>query len=317
MNEFQIINTFFKPLATSPESFGLMDDAAKISLKEDEELVISKDILSENTHFLKKDGGYKIAKKSLLSNLSDLACCGATPYAYMLGISKNDSITEDFFADFATGLQEIQQDYQLTLLGGDTIKSDSLIISVTIFGTIKKGQQLLRQNAKDGEEIYVSGFIGDSYLGLKNKDNHYLHDRHFFPTPRINLGQELIKNNISKCAADISDGLLADLSNICQSSNISADIFLDNIPFSKQALALLDENNTLSTLDLITGGEDFELIFSAPKNHRNLIQEIAKTLNINITKIGEFSTTHSPDNIVKLFDSNNQEVPIKKLGYEH
>lgn len=312
MNEFDIINNLFKPLATSKESFGLTDDVAKISLQEDEDLIISKDLLAEDVHFKKSDGGYKIAKKALLSNLSDLASSGAKPYGYMLGFSKNDSLNSKFYSDFALALKEIQDEYKIKLLGGDTIKSKTLTFSVTIFGKSKKNQILQRKNAKNGDAIYVSGFIGDSYLGLKNQKNKYFHDRHFFPTPRIKLGQELIKQNISSCAIDISDGLLADLKHICDSSKLSAKIYLNDIPISKEA-----KKTSTPILDLLSGGEDYELIFSVSKAKEKQITNLAKKLKINLTKIGEFYLNKNKNTQITLIDKNNKEIKFKNHGYIH
>ena len=317
MNEFELINKFFKPLATSKESFGLTDDVAKISLEPDEELIISKDLLAQDTHFLKEDGGYKIAKKALLSNLSDLASSGSTPFGYMLGFIKNDTLTHKFYEDFTQGLKEVQDEYDLKLLGGDTIRSKTLTFSITIFGKIKKGSALLRKNAKNGDSIYVSGYIGDSYLGLKNKTNKYFHDKHFFPSPRIKLGQELLKNNLSSCAIDISDGLLADLNHICISSNLSEKIQLDDIPFSKEAQTLLYTSKKTSKLDLIAGGEDFELIFSINKDSEEQINQLAKKIKINLTKIGEFYLDKEANTKVDLLDSKNNKIKTNTDGYIH
>ena len=317
MNEFELINTFFKPLANSKESLGLTDDVAKISLNPDEELIVSKDLLSEDTHFLKSDGGYKIAKKALLSNLSDLASSGATPFGYMLGFSKNDSLTKKFYEDFALGLKEVQSEYDLKLLGGDTIRSKTLTFSITIFGKIKKGNSLLRGNAKDGDLIYTSGFIGDSYLGLNNKENKYFHNRHFFPTPRIKLGQELLENNLSNCAIDISDGLLADLKHICEASNMNAKIYFDDIAISNEAANFLANNKTTSKLDLLSGGEDYELIFSVNKSKEDQLSKLAEKLKINLTKIGEFYLDKGKDKKVDLLTSNNKNIKTDIHGYIH
>lgn len=316
MNEFELIEKIFKPLSDKKSSFNLSDDIARISLKPDEELIVSKDLLIENTHFLRDDCGYKIAKKSLLSNLSDIASSGATPVYYMLGFGKNNNLNDSFYKNFAKGLKEIQKEFKIKLIGGDTVNSKEIVISITIFAKTKKNKILLRKNAKSGDLIFVSGFIGDSYLGLKNKENKYLHDRHFFPSPRIELGQKLLKNNLSKCAIDISDGFFLDLQRVCKSSKLTAEIFLNKIPISLEAKKHL-KNNKITIFDLLSGGEDYELIFTVNKKDEEKILRLAKNLKINLTCVGNFKKTLDNKRNINLFDDRNNYLEITKLGYEH
>jgi len=317
MQEFDLIETYFKPLSNKKNSFCLTDDVAKISPKKGKEIVISKDLLIEDVHFKKEDGGHAIACKALLSNLSDLASSGATPLYYMLGFSKNDDLDKNFYDAFALGLKEIQKKYKIKLLGGDTIKSKKLIFSITIFGEVKKDKILLRKNAKKGDLIYVSGNIGDSYLGLLNKNDKYFSQKHFLPTPQIKLGQALLKNKLSQCAIDISDGLLADLNHICNSSKLSANIFLNQIPISNQAARHLKNNKKIKILDLISAGEDYELIFSANEKDAKKIEKLAKKLKLPLKNIGFFDKKTNKTPNITIFDKNNKIVKFKKLGYVH
>lgn len=314
MKEFQIINKYFRPLAKAHQaSQNLSDDVAKISLKPNEELIISKDLAVENVHFLLKDGGFKIAKKLLYSNLSDLASAGAKPLYYMLGFSKNDKLNKKFYSDFAKGLKEVQNEFDINLIGGDTVAAQQLTLSVTIFGSVKKGTNLLRSQAQIGDLIYVSGFIGDAYLARKYPKI-YKNTRHFFPIPRIELGQKLVANKLSKCAADISDGLLRDLNNICESSNLNAEIFLEKIPLSSEAKNFLLKNSKEDILNLLSGGDDYELIFTVAKKNKEKIAALAKALKLELTCIGEFKKNKAG---ITLFDMKNKKITIKKLGYEH
>ncbi len=166
MHEFQLIDKVFKPLTKGHGAAqNLADDVAKISIKNDEELIISKDIFVEDIHFLKKDGAFKIASKLLRTNLSDLASAGATPLYYMLGFSKNKNLDDKFITEFARGLKSVQDEFELCLIGGDTVSSEKLFFSVTIFGSIKKNKNLLRSQAQEGDLIFVSGTIGDAFIG--------------------------------------------------------------------------------------------------------------------------------------------------------
>jgi len=324
--EFSIINDFFKPLANGvPAAQNLSDDVAKICLKRNEELVVSKDIFVEDIHFLRKDGGFKIASKLLRTNLSDIAAAGAKPVYYMLGLAKDNKLNKKFFSEFSRGLKEVQDEFGLALIGGDTAQaakktSGKLFFSITIFGTIKKDCSLSRKNGKNGDVIFVSGNIGDAALGLalsqglkttlNNDAKQYFLTRHFFPTPQIKLGQKLAEQNLSHCAIDVSDGLLADLKHICEESKLSAFIYQSKIPISNQAI------KNISLLDLISAGDDYELIFTAKKTAEKKIMHLAKTLKIKITSIGNLKkVAKKPD--VTLFDKNDQQINFSKYGYQH
>ncbi|MDX2083037.1 MAG: thiamine-phosphate kinase [Rickettsiales bacterium] len=318
MREFQLIEKYFKPLTKSHQAAqNLQDDVAKIKLKADEELVVSKDIFVEDVHFLRSQNVAKIAAKLLLTNISDLAASGAKPLHYLLGFSKNNYTDARFLRQFVSGLKSVQDQFQLSLIGGDTVAAKKLFFSITIFGIIKKGKILLRNQAQDGDLIFVSGTIGDAFLGLKGIKNKYLQQRHFLPSPRVELGKQLLDKNLSRCAIDVSDGLLADLNHICQSSQVSAEIFLDKVPFSEAAKKTLQNNSQIKITDLICGGDDYELIFAVnPKNHQKILQ-LAQNLKLDLTCIGSFVKATNKKFSVTLFDQKNHKITIKKSGYEH
>jgi thiamine-monophosphate kinase len=357
MREFDLIENFFKPLTKFHKAAqNLSDDVAKISLKKNEELAISKDIFVENVHFRLCDGGFKIAAKLLRSNLSDLAASGAAPLYYMLGFSKNKNTDSGFVKEFVRGLQSVQDEFKLYLIGGDTVKSKKLFFSITIFGVLKKNKTLSRNQAKAGDLIFLSGTIGDAFLGLisikssqyknvasqlpqkillpeplvdnslrdhkttKSQDlqsDEYLRNRHFFPTPRIELGKKLLEKNLSKCAIDVSDGLLADLKHVCQASQLDAEIYLEKIIISKAAKKFLTKNSQITILDLLSGGDDYELVFTSNPKNRQKIQELAKNLRLQINCIGQLKKTDHKKNFVTLKDKKNKKIKIKKFGYEH
>ena len=320
MAEFQIIEKYFKNLTKGHKTAqDLADDVAKITPKRGEELIISKDIFTENIHFLLNDGAFNIASKLLRTNLSDLASAGARPLHYMLGFGKSDKIDEKFIKEFCDGLSQTQKKFNLTLIGGDTVATQESFFSITIFGSVKKGKNLLRSNAKNGDLIYVSENIGDAHLGLRTKleknsqltkeQKEFFLKRHFLPTPRLKLGQKLIKNNLSKCAIDISDGLFADLNHLCVSSKLSAEIFLDKIPFT---LTNLSEEQKLK---LCSAGDDYELIFTVDVKNEKKILELSKNLNLKLTKIGSFKK--SPTTELKVLNKDHQKIKLTKFGYEH
>jgi len=320
MAEFEIIEKYFKALASSNKAArNLADDSAQFAVKNNCELVVSKDIFIEDIHFLLEDGGYKIAQKLLSTNLSDLAASGATPLYYMLGFGKSKNIDEKFIAEFCKGLRDLQKKFKIKLIGGDTSAAPKAFFSITIFGSVKKNQNLARFNGCENDLIFVSGNIGDAFRGLqiklgeknnytKSQKNYFL-NRHFFPTPQIILGQNLLAKKLSKCAIDISDGLLADLRHICKNSKLSAEIFLDKIPFYEKNLPLNQQ------LKLMSGGDDYELLFTVDcKNERKIIN-LAKKLNLKLSCIGFLTKKQRCE--ITLFNSQNQQIKLTKFGYEH
>ncbi len=333
MKEFELIKKFFVELTNRNEAAqNLVDDVAKISLKNDEELVVSKDLLLEDYHFLRSDGAFKIASKLLRANLSDLAASGAKPLYYMLGFSKNAATDEKFMRQFSRGLKSVQDAFDLCLIGGDTVASEKLFFSVTIFGAVKKGKNMARSQAVENDLIFVSGNIGDAFLGLamlqkidlnldaKNlskTEKKYILDRHFFPTPQIELAKKLSEKKLSKCAIDVSDGLFSDLRHICQASKLDAEIYLNELPISDAAKKILIKNPQINSLDLFSGGDDYELIFSANTKNKKKILELAKNLKIKISCIGNFKKAVKQKFAITLRDAKNQKIKIKKFGYEH
>lgn len=324
MQEFDLIKKYFKPLTNGAKAAQeLDDDVAVISLKTSEELVISTDTIVENVHFFADENGFNVAAKLLLTNISDLAASGATPLHYLLNFSKDQKFSEKFLRDFAAGLQETQKRYNLTLIGGDTVRSKQKFFSVTIFGVVKKGEILSRRNAAVGDLIFVSGTIGDAFLGLlerekcqKNSAKNLLVQKFLFPNPRIELGKNLLSKKISRCAIDVSDGLLADLQHICESSKVSARIHLEKIPFSSAARKFLASNSAISELDLLSGGDDYELIFTVSKENLPKISKLQNDLKLDLTCIGSIYK-NSATKKLSLLDRKNREIKIKKFGYEH
>ncbi|MBM3579752.1 MAG: thiamine-phosphate kinase [Alphaproteobacteria bacterium] len=309
VKEFQLIEKFFKPLTKNQKAArALADDVAQIG-----DLVISKDVFVEDVHFLLADGGFRIASKLLRTNLSDLAAAGAIPLCYMLGLSKNAHVDEKFMRDFSRGLESVQNEFGLYLIGGDTVHAEKLVFSITIFGKIKNNKILSRNAAKSGDLIYVSGKIGEAFLGLKVKQRNLpltpyylpLLNRHFFPIPRLKLGQDLISKNLSRCAIDVSDGLLADLQHICKASQLKAEIHLETIP-----LPVTTEN----PLKLITAGDDYELIFAVNPKNQEKIAKLGSKIGLDLTCIGRF--TESNKHKVILYQQNRR-IKLTKLGYEH
>ena len=318
MDEFDLIKTYFLPLASEGEpSFGLKDDVACWSPPLGHSIVLSKDIMVSGVHFFEDENPENIAKKLLRVNLSDLASSGARPHGYLLGLMLDKDADNNWLKAFARGLKADQDDFGITLFGGDTVKSPhALCLSLTVIGSVKGNDKLSRDGAKVGDNIYVTGAIGDAALGLLCLKgdlpmDDYLVQRLRLPDPRLNVGQALLNLGI-KAAIDVSDGLLGDLEHILKASNVGAKIEKLKIPLSKPASRFFSFSNKYWD-QILGGGDDYELLFTGPIELDNKIKDLGKTLDVPITKIG----TIIENKKLQLLDPKGEEEQINVKGYNH
>ena len=315
MNEFDFIRKFLRPLATHPCSLKLSDD---IALLPGENWVFSTDIICEEVHFLKNTEPYDIAQKLLRVNISDLVAKAIIPEFYSLNLSLNTKKTSKIWLqEFALGCKDVQQKFNISLLGGDTSATNgNIVLSATIFGQTKE-RYIPRNGAKEGDLIFVTGFLGDSFLGLKNltgemniiNNKEYFIDRYKNPKPRIEIINLLKK--VASSALDISDGLLQDLNHITNSSGLSGTVFFDKIPISPLAENLINHNKDLK-LKLFNHGDDYEILFTAEKKYFSYINSYRNQLSYPITEIGQIESGKE----LILLDKNNIKILYKK-GFMH
>ena len=351
--EFSWIERYFRPLAAGfAGSFNLGDDAALLSVPTGYEQIVTADALVAGIHFFADDPPHLIAKKSLRTNLSDLAAKGARPWLYNLCLALPKNTTEDWLARFCQGLAIDQAEYNIHLLGGDTVstpnqmggQSGILMIAITAFGLVPAGGMIRRNAAKIGDEIWVSGTIGDAALGLdvivckKNGGNAnlfdlspteiaYLCDRYYLPQPRVALAQ-FIQNAtptappLIHAGLDISDGLWADFGHMARESGVDIVLHSDQIPLSSAAQSALSTGKT-DLLRLITGGDDYELALAAsPSNHAILAALGAslspERMNIKLTCIGRATPPHDPSAPqCRLIAPDGREISVIQRGYQH
>ena len=278
------------------------DDASVISPKSNKQFINSIDTSIENVHFLSSMSPQDIAYRSCAVALSDLAACGAKPSWYSIALTF-PLLDEDWIMNFSQGLSEFSDEFKIPLIGGDTTKGP-LSVTVQVMGEVDKGKAILRSDAKVDQSIFISGTIGDAYLGLKelktsNKPNIDT-SAYLRPKAQIDLGLQLI--DIATAAIDISDGLLQDIDLICQSSGVGAEIYLEQIPTSIED----------KSLDIINSGDDYQICFTAPKDKHENIKEISEKLAIPLTLIGK--TTYSKELI--LYDELHNEMELGS-GYKH
>lgn len=284
------------------------------------DIVFTKDTLVGGIHFFEDDNAAIIGQKAQRVNLSDLAAMGAEPVGYLLSIAypKDGLDIEEWLAGFSNGLMAAQKEFGWHLWGGDTVSTTGPItISITAIGIIAKGKGHKRCGANIGDDIYVSGTLGDSAGGLAvlndNLDRHkysYLIDRYHRPTPRLKLGKALI--DIATSLMDISDGLMGDLNHICHNSKVGARVYLKNIPISEpfgNLLAIKDEYSRL----IWGGGDDYELLFTAHANNEAAVKDLSEKFDIPLTKIGKITA----DMKLNLLDVDGAEIDIKNSGFHH
>lgn len=321
MDEFALIKTYFTPLAAGfSGSLNLSDDAALIDVPAGKQLVITKDAINEAVHFLGTEEAALVAKKLLRVNLSDLAAKGATPLCYFIAASLPREIDERWIADFAEGLKQDQQEFAIHLAGGDTTQTLGMLnFSLTALGLVDTGDMLKRSGAQIGDNIYVSGTIGDAALGLMllngelnpnfERDDE-LEQRYFLPQPRVILGQKLV--GIAHACMDISDGLVQDLGHICNASGAGASIHMPHVPLSESAAGLISRYPDLQER-IITGGDDYELLFTAPPSAEKAIMALSQETDTPIANIGAIL----PGSGVAVLDADRSPVTLKQAGYKH
>jgi thiamine-monophosphate kinase len=315
--EFAFIAQHLRPLAAGfPGALDLADDAALLEPTAGMQLVLAKDALVEGVHFLAHDPVEQIAQKLLRVNLSDMAAMGATPRGYLLALMRPKRLPPEWLSRFCQGLAEDQAAFGLTLLGGDTVVTPGpLTLSVTMFGEVPRGQAMRRQGARAGDDIYVSGTLGNSALGLMVLQgrlsppmtaSNFLIQRYRLPEPRIGLGEAL--RGVAHAAIDISDGLVADLGHVLETSNLGAEIHTHHIPLSKAAAS---QRGALEAA--LTGGDDYELLFTAHPEQRPAIQAIGEQQSLPLTVIGRINQGRDLD----VFDAGGLPVVIDEAGWQH
>lgn len=327
--EFEIIRRFFAPLAAdAPGAYGLTDDAAALEVPPGHSLVVTSDALVAGVHFLATDTAADVAAKALRVNLSDLASMGARPVAYTLALALTRKIGVEWLEAFAASLAADQARFGIHLVGGDTVATPGpLTLCITAFGSVASGTELRRSGARPGDAVFVTGTIGDAALGLialqkglagiDAVDREALAARYRRPTPRTACGPRLI--GLAHAAIDVSDGLLADLGHICETSGAAAVIEAARVPLSAAARAALG-TGAGSWRDILSGGDDYELLFTAPTDAEPALAVISRALDLPITRIGrivERISADRPDRLVGVLDAAGRPMILETSGYRH
>lgn len=317
LGEFAFIRKHLRPLARDhPAGLDLADDAAVLAVPPGRELVVTKDAMVAGVHFLADDPPAAIAQKLLRVNLSDLAAMGAEPIGYLVALARPSTCDDAWLAAFAHGLAEDQREFACALFGGDTVSTPGpLTLSLTALGTIPPGQAILRTGAQPDDDLWVSGTLGDAALGLQVLEGQldlpatatvFLVDRYRRPQPRLALGIRL--RGLASAMLDVSDGLLADLAHILEASDMGAVIEADRLPLSMAARSAPEPREAA-----LSGGDDYELLFSAPAARRGEIEALGRDLRLPLTRIGRIDAVPG----LRALDAAGRPVLAPRTGWTH
>ena len=317
MHEFELISKYFSKLSKNNNgSLKLNDD---VFFDRSKKLVISVDTYNQGIHFIDFKKPDLVIKKIIRSSISDLICKGVKPlYYFISGSGNKKTFSVSSLKKISKSLNQEQKKYKIFLCGGDTVLSNKLSFSITSVGFSKK--IILRNNAKIGDDIYVTGNLGDSYAGLKilkKKINinvnlkKYFINKYYLP----NLHPKLINKLISfaNTSIDVSDGLITDLEKLINKQKLSYRLFFDKIPISKNLEELI-KLKKLNKKNFISRGDDYQILFTADSSKSRIINKISKTLNIKISKIGKICSISQKSQII---DKKGKKIRLKDKGYYH
>lgn len=316
ISEFNLITRYFTRPAQNPLiSLGNGDDCALFRPGDGMQLAISSDMLVSGRHFFPDADPFYLGHKSLAVNLSDLAAMGAKPLAFTLSLALPDT-NEAWLSRFSEGLFALANKYHCDLIGGDTTKGP-LTISITILGEVPLEQALRRDNAKAGDDIWVSGTLGDARLALAayqhevqlHQDAHQIAAKRMHqPEPRVTLGQAL--RTFAHTAIDISDGLIGDLQHILNKSHIGATINVDNLPVGE---ILSQQSQVLQRQYALSGGDDYEICFTASQEHHAAILAISQQTGTPVTCIGQIDAAPG----LRFIDQHKTPLDLHYTSFDH
>ena len=317
MHEFELIKNYFQKLSKkSPSALNLNDD---VFFDKKNRLVVSVDTYIEGNHFIDFKKPDLVIKKIIRSSISDLICKGVNPkYYFISGSGNKKSFSKSNLSKISKSLNQEQNKYKIFLSGGDTVFSNKLSFTITSIGFAKN--IIYRNKAKINDDIYVSGNLGDSYLGLlvlkkkiklNNRLKKYFTNQYFMPNIQMKLAKQIKK--FANTSIDISDGLLADLDKMINNQKLNYKLFLKNIPISKNLKEVLDLKK-LPKINHVSNGDDYQILFTASKDKARIIQKIASNLGVKLAKIGLIQSFAKKSSIV---NDKNVQISLKNKGYFH
>jgi len=298
---------------------GIGDDAAIIRSTPGKVILVTTDLLLEGVHFqMEFTDPLRLGRKALAVNLSDIAACGGRPTGFVVSVAIPPETEVAFVQALYKGMMEQARQFGCSLIGGDTSRGKELMISLTLLGEAEEDRVVYRSGAKKGDNIFVTGTLGDAALGLKQLKNGVKEGdlvlRHLDPIPRVKTGEEIAREALASAMIDISDGLIADLGHILEASKRGAQVQLSQIPLSKAHLKVIEQYHADRYGLALSGGEDYELLFTAPPEKEQAVVRLAQELGTPITMIGEIVEASQG---LKVLDKDGKEYPLKEGGHDH
>ena len=314
LGEFDLIAKYFTRTVTRA-ALGVGDDCALFSTSPGMQLAVSSDMLVEGRHFLPTVAPERLGHKALAVNLSDLAACGAKPLAFTLALAM-PRVDERFLEGFARGLLALADAHECELIGGDTTRGP-LNLCITVFGEVPLGTALLRSGAQPDDDLYVSGSLGDARLALEAFRGTVVLDGDAFervrnamerPQPRVALGLAL--RGVATSAIDVSDGLLGDLAHVLRRSKVGAELLADALP---RSAVLRTQPDALQRTCTLAGGDDYELIFTAPPQRAAQVAAAAEAAQVGVTRIGRIEAKAG----LRLIDRDGRALADDYGSFDH
>jgi len=317
MEEFDLIRNYFSKLAKNNRSaLNLNDD---VFFDKKKELVISVDTYNEGVHFPDFNYPHLVIKKILRSSISDLICKGVKPkYYFVSGSGSKEKFSKNNLSKISSSLKEEQKKYDIMICGGDTTFSKKLSFTIITVGFSK--EIIYRNNAKVKDDIYITGNIGDSYVGLQilkkqikvnKKESDYFINEFYKPNIQYKIAKKLLQ--FSNSSIDVSDGLFDDLEKLINKQKINYYLRFDKIPVSKP-FQLLVRQTKIDKINSVSKGDDYQILFTANKNKSRIIKNISNKFSVKITKIGEILPSFQKS---KIIDKNGNIIALKNKGYIH
>jgi len=314
VGEFDLIATYFtRPVRRA--ALGVGDDCALLAPAPGMQLAVSSDMLVEGRHFLSTVAPDRLGHKALAVNLSDLAACGAKPLAFTLALAL-PRLDPTFLRGFSDGLWALAERFDIELIGGDTTQGP-LNLCITVLGEVPTGQALLRSGARAGDQLWVSGTVGDARLALEavrgtldlpGADFTAVRRAMELPEPRVALGQAL--RGVASAAMDVSDGLLGDLGHLLKRSGVGVRIDVDAVP---RSAALARQSLAWQRECTLAGGDDYELLFTAPPERAEAVRAAGAAAGVAVTCIGRIEAELG----VRLHDAAGQPLPANYRSFDH
>jgi len=323
LGEFGLIKRIRKWTASPNPALvqGIGDDVAIMEIG-NKALLATTDILIEGIHFDRSwIDPYRLGRKSLMVNLSDIAAMGGTPKYFLVSLGLPKHLSLSYISRFYRGIQEGAKRYRVDLVGGDTSLAEKMTISICLLGEGRTKDLIFRRGARVGDDLFVSGTLGDSALGLRilqgkklRATSHRLVEKHLSPCPRVELGKALADHRCATAMIDVSDGLLGDTHHLLEESGVGAMVWEERIPLSRSYRAIIPLDSVDPYQTALSGGEDYELLFTASPRKRETISTLSRALRIPITRIGKILPRNEKLRIVR--KNGRVDLP-SRLGFDH